>query len=185
MVACRFSHEQKPALLRILTRKLSVCIISIVRLIVLARLEAYDVTWNYVNAAVWSAAEPSMGVIAACLPSLRPFVALVLKSTHRGPTVISKKYPQASDSSGSSKSIWPSRTAEDAEPAGGFTRLEDTAIGRERDQRGKNETAVRGGKRHSTNTFNEIGLEEMNSGIRVKNEIIVTSHAWDYKDRVY
>ena len=163
----------------------SVCVISIVRLIVLARLEAYDVTWNYVNAAIWSAAEPSMSVIAACLPSLRPLIALALKGTHRGPTLISKKSAQATSSSGSSRVIWPARTVEDAEPAGGFTRLEETAIGRDRDRWGQCETAVRGGKRQSTSTFNEIGMEEMNSGIRVKNEITITSHVWDYKDRVY
>lgn len=57
----------------------SVCIISIVRLIVLSRLEEFDVTCecpflrtflikligrhlgNYVDAAIWSAAEPAMG----------------------------------------------------------------------------------------------------------------------------
>lgn len=35
--------------LHLLTHQFSVCIISVVRLIVLSRLEAYDVTWNYVN----------------------------------------------------------------------------------------------------------------------------------------
>lgn len=36
----------------------SVCFISIIRLVVLSRLHEFDVTWNYVNAAIWSAAEP-------------------------------------------------------------------------------------------------------------------------------
>lgn len=43
----------------------SVCIISIIRLVVLSRLENDDVTWNFVNSAIWSAAEPCMGVISA------------------------------------------------------------------------------------------------------------------------
>ncbi|MDI1490806.1 MAG: hypothetical protein OHK93_002010 [Ramalina farinacea] len=55
-----------------------VCIISIIRLIVLSRLSDADVTWNYVDSAIWSAAEPCMGVISACIPSLHPLVKRAL-----------------------------------------------------------------------------------------------------------
>ncbi|KAL9131858.1 MAG: hypothetical protein Q9217_000304 [Psora testacea] len=56
----------------------SVCAVGVIRLTVLSNLREEDVTWNYVPAAKWSAAEPSIGVVSACLPSLRPlFTRLV------------------------------------------------------------------------------------------------------------
>lgn len=36
-----------------------------------------DVTWNYADAAVWSAVEPNVAVISACLPMLRPVLKLI------------------------------------------------------------------------------------------------------------
>lgn len=41
---------------------------------------------NYVPAAIWSAAEPSIAVVCACLPSLRPlFVHLIWKNSKAAP----------------------------------------------------------------------------------------------------
>ena len=48
-----------------------VVIISIVRLVFLARLEAFDITWTYVDAGIWTAVEPGVAVISASLPILR------------------------------------------------------------------------------------------------------------------
>lgn len=132
-----------------------------------------------------------MGVIAACIPSLRPLVALLWKGTYRGPTMPSsgKGSEQAttSASSGSSRMIWPVRTKEDVQPAGGFTRLEDPINPGKRDRWG-HETEARGGKPGGGTASDEISLEEMNAGdgrIKVKEEVTVTSYAWDYKDRLY
>ena len=50
-----------------LLMKFSVCFISIIRLVVVARLHDFDVTWNYVNAAIWSAAEPCVSTFVAML----------------------------------------------------------------------------------------------------------------------
>lgn len=62
----------------------SVCAVSITRLIVLSNLREDDLTWNYVTPAIWTAAEASIGVVSACLPSLRPlFVRLVWGSSYR------------------------------------------------------------------------------------------------------
>lgn len=66
----RTTASQKGVLTGIFVCAGFVCIISIIRLVVLSRLASVDVTWNYVNSAIWSAAEPSMGVISACTPSL-------------------------------------------------------------------------------------------------------------------
>lgn len=139
-----------------------------------------------VNAAIWSAAEPSMGVIAACIPSLRPLVALIWRGSHRGPTMVSKS-AQATTSSASSRMIWPVRGNDEVQPVGGFTRLNDTVPTGDRDRWG-HEANVRGGKNKETIGPDEISLEEINAGnggIRVKNEVSVTSYSWDYKDRLY
>lgn len=120
-----------------------------------------------------------MGVIAACIPSLRPLFSTIWKGKPSGPTMVSKS-AQATTSSGSSRMIWPVRTHE--EPVGGFTRLED---GQERWGHAAN---AHGGKNNGRSGEDEISLEainEPNRGIRVKNEVTVTSEAWDYKDRLY
>ena len=66
-----------------------VCVIAIVRLKILARAnrQTNDPTWALVPVAVWSAAEPAMGVIAACLPSLRPLLAVALNRNHIEPNL--------------------------------------------------------------------------------------------------
>ena len=152
----------------------------------LSRLEKADVTWNFVNAAIWSAAEPSMGVIAACIPSLRPLIALLWKGSHRGPTMASKTLQDTSSSS-SSKMKWTVHGNDDAQPTTGFARLQDSPSSGNFDRWG-HEASIHGGKRKGTINSDEVYLEEMNAGqngIRVKNEITITSHAWEYKDRLY
>ena len=152
-----------------------------IRLIVLSRLEAFDVTWNYVNAAIWSAAEPAMGVIAACLPSLRPLVALVWKGSHRGPTyaINSTKSAQAATSS-SSKTLWSVKgDREDADKNGMFTRLEDG------NGRWGHNADIKGGR---GGVQDDVSLEELNPQdgvIRVKKEVVITTENWGYNDRVF
>ncbi|KAL2036834.1 hypothetical protein N7G274_010377 [Stereocaulon virgatum] len=185
----RTTHKQKGILTGIFACGGFVCVISIIRLIVLSRLYDADVTWNYVNAAIWSAAEPSMGVIAACIPSLRPLVAYSWRGIHKDPTILTKKSDQATTSSGSSRMMWPSRVhGEDL--VGGFTRLEEGRLRRDQTQdRWGHDVNVRGGKSNrASNVEGNVSLEELNShhtGIRVKNEVTVTSTAWNYKDKVF
>jgi hypothetical protein len=144
---------------------------------------------NYVNAAIWSAAEPSMGVIAACIPSLRPLVVYSWRAIHKSPTILTKKNAQATTSSGSSRILWPSRVhGEDL--VGAFTRLEEGRLPRDQNQdRWGHDVNVRGGKSNRTsNVEGNVTLEEPgphDTGIRVKNEVTVTSTAWDYKDKVF
>ena len=184
----------------------SVCVISIIRLIVLSRLYDVDVTCkslnsstlqnlhqthhiqlgNYVDAAIWSAAEPTMGVIAACIPSLRPLTALIWRGNHRGPTMVlkSSKSAQATTSSGSSRMRWPVRQDDGPEVTGGFNRFDD----RFNQGRWGHDVNVHGGKQRGTTGEDEISLQELNSpstGIRVKKEVTITSTNWEYKDLLY
>ena len=59
-----------------------VCIISIVRLVQLVKLDLQDldVLWNFTDTSIWTQVELFTAVISACLPSLRPVVALILPS---------------------------------------------------------------------------------------------------------
>lgn len=165
----------------------SVCIISIIRLIVLSRLGKFDVTWNYVNSAIWSAAEPCMGVISACLPSLRPGLSVLLRGSTKGLGVKKIGKGSAPDISRGSSKNWRSEMRNDDRERN-FQRLDEPIESNK--QRWGHEIAVRGGRPiGGRETGNEISLEETNvpaGGIRVKMEVVVTSSDWlDYKDKVF
>ncbi len=145
-----------------------------------------------------------MGVISACIPSLRPLISLLTRGTTRGvgvsKTATSKNKSKTSaqdTSSVASRMVWRSpRIGEDGRD-GYFERLEDPSEaaspggggGGDRPQYFRHETNVRGGKVGGRGKEDEISLEEMNvpaGGIRVKDEVVVTSSDWlEYKDKVF
>ncbi|KAI4257730.1 MAG: hypothetical protein L6R42_005484 [Xanthoria sp. 1 TBL-2021] len=151
----RTTTSQKSVLTGIFICAGFVCIISIIRLVVLSRLEIEDVTWNYVNSAIWSAAEPCMGVISACLPSLRPLVALMTRGTHRAPKNGGKS-AQATTSSGSSRMVW---RRKDSDRAKHFSRLEDSVAEQARWGR---DVTVKGGRDTDQGSSENISLQEIN-----------------------
>lgn len=56
-----------------MVRASSVCVASLVRITALAEfMRALDVTWHMGPVFIWSSVEPSIGILSACLPSLRP-----------------------------------------------------------------------------------------------------------------
>ncbi|CAL8584661.1 hypothetical protein XPA_010249 [Xanthoria parietina] len=179
----RTTTSQKSVLTGIFICAGFVCIISIIRLVVLSRLENEDLTWNYVNSAIWSAAEPCMGVISACLPSLRPLVALMTRGTHRAPKMGGGKSAQMASSSGSSRMVW---RRNDSDHGKHFSRLDDS-VGEQ--TRWGHDVTVKGGRDREQGSSENISLQEINvpaGQIKVKEEIVVTSSDWlDYKDRVY
>ncbi len=141
------------------------------------------------DSAIGSAAEPTMGVTSACLPSLRPLVSIIIRGTTRGlgAARTGTKLSAQDNSSNSSRTVWRSRSRSDDGREGPLTRLKDPTENRR--QRG-HDVEVRGGKpRGGRGREDEISLEEMNvlvGGIRVKDEVVVTSNDWiDYKDKVY
>ena len=151
---------------------------------------ANSVTGNYVNSAIWSAAEPSMGVVSACIPSLRPLVSLIARGTTRGIGVIKPAKSSNQDTStGASRIVWRSpRLGNGDEHEGQFEHLEDATEAGNRLQWG-HETNVSGGKVVGRGTEDEVSLEEMNvpvGGIKIKDEVVVTSSDWwEYKDNVF
>ncbi|OJJ70086.1 hypothetical protein ASPBRDRAFT_45416 [Aspergillus brasiliensis CBS 101740] len=57
-----------------------ICIISIVRLIIMLnayKVPSIDETWVFVGPSKWTAVETNIGVVSACLPSLRPLTSFI------------------------------------------------------------------------------------------------------------
>ena len=171
----RTTKEQKLILTGIFAVAGFVCIVSIIRLVVLSRLNIEDVTWNYVNSAIWTATEPAMGVVSACLPSLRPLWSLVWKGSYRGPT----RQSTQGNSSTASRMMWRSMTSNEDKDLRSFTRLEDG----EETMRWEGKVNQILGEPRAT-ASDDIPLPER--GIRVKTEItLISSERIDYKDRLY
>ncbi len=151
---------------------------------VLGRLEDADLTWNYVNAAIWSAAEPAMGVIAACIPSLRPLFAFFWQGSNNV-SAMSSKRAQANTSSTSSNMMRLTLGSQDrVDRVGRFERLEEGPVG----QRGYS-TDIHGGQRvQLADGEEDISMEEANvpyGAIKVENEVVITTQAWEYKDKLF
>ena len=61
--------------------KPSICIISIIRIDAINRLNYSDITYSVVLDSIFTALEPTLGVINACLPLLQPVVSKCSSST--------------------------------------------------------------------------------------------------------
>lgn len=158
----RTSRTQKTVLTSIFLCGGFVCVVSIIRLVVLARLDLlHDPTWNYVNAALWSATEPSVAICCACLTTLRPLFHVLFTGKPADST-------QYSTSSSSSRALWRrSKLAEAGRRS--FNRLEDEGVGEEG---WRHRVDVRGGG---------VELEDRvpKKGIQVTTEV-----AWSRTDRI-
>ena len=95
----------------------SVCAVSVTRLILVSQFHGTDETYSSVSGIIWTAAEPSIAVVSACIPSLRPlFVRVVWGGTHRPEPSFPETYPTSSWRS-STKSL----------PERSFDRLQDNS----------------------------------------------------------
>lgn len=128
---------------------------------------------NYVNAGIWTATEPTMGVVCACLPSLRPLLKRLVSNTYRGPTFkgTKNKSAQGYGSGTSSPYMWNRNKGEDGD-VGSFTRLEERVV--ENDTPWGHNVRVHGGKKQRGNLDDQIRVEEMQAPSRrmkVKTEV--------------
>ena len=55
----------------------SVCIASIIRVPFIAHISLVDQTWSDIDGFIWSLVELSLGIVSACLPTLRPLFIYV------------------------------------------------------------------------------------------------------------
>ena len=61
----------------------SVCVVSVVRATQIRTVSDEDVSWTAVIAVMWSGIEINIGVVSACLPTLRPIFTSVLRGHQR------------------------------------------------------------------------------------------------------
>ncbi|MCJ1416676.1 hypothetical protein MMC32_003014 [Xylographa parallela] len=67
----QIERSQKIALSSVFLLGGFIVIVSIVRVVILNSLEQVDITWEFVNAGLWTSVEPAIGVCSACLPIMR------------------------------------------------------------------------------------------------------------------
>ncbi len=132
---------------------------------------------NYVNAGIWTATEPTMGVVSACLPSLRPLLKRLVSNTYHGPT-----FKGTSGSGTSSRYMW----SKDGDLRS-FTRLEETGV--ESNTPWGHNVHVHGGKKQRGNPDDQISLEEMQTPsrrIKVKTEVtLISTERLEYRDQLF
>ncbi|KAL8904400.1 MAG: hypothetical protein Q9207_003296 [Kuettlingeria erythrocarpa] len=183
----RTSFNQKLVLTAIFTVAGFVVIVSIIRLIVLSRISETDLTWNYINGGIWSATEPSVAVICACLPSLRPLFSSLLATLSRIPSMprLNPRLP---------KRLSFTNTTTDSSTSGGrwiktkshgSTHDEEELSRLDVFQHGNktlgHDVEVRGG-----DAVDEGGRAWTGEGIRVKTEVLlVSTQRLDYRDRLF
>ena len=127
-----------------------------------------------------------MGVVSACLPSLRPLFKMIFSGTYKGPAFLSRTTGKSAQdySSGTnlSKHLW-SRHRDDGRDLSSFTRLEEQAMNEPEPAWGHN-VHVDGGRNED-----KIGLSELPTPmrqIRVKTEVtLISSQRVEYRDQLY
>ena len=159
---------------------------------------------NYVPIAIWSGAEPSIAVVCACLPSLRPlFVRLVWGDTCR-PKTPYKPYTPSRPLSRPGLSVWRSgqkeKKAYGGYGDGSFNRLNEAALldGARSESRGgsswnNNTVDVYGGRKEGDAASEEYELSGDGSRfvtpknrIRAKTTVVLTiSNRVDYLDDLF
>ena len=69
----RASHT----IFRLISVQYRICVLSVVRVVAISKLDFADATYNIVLDNIMSALEPTLGVINACLPLLQPIIPKV------------------------------------------------------------------------------------------------------------
>ncbi|KAF6223058.1 hypothetical protein HO133_001110 [Letharia lupina] len=153
-----------------------VVLVSIIWVVVLSRLEEADVTWNYVDTAIWSALEPNMAVICACIPSLRPLVSVASQGFANAPLVRSTLHSAGGTSS---RRMWEGGKGKSSD--GTFSQLDEPDDLRPLGH----DVSVRGGRVNDTQPDVEA-MELPQTGINVRTEVILsTSDRLHYNDRLF
>ena len=143
---------------------------------------------NYVNAGIWTATEPTMGVVSSCLPSLRPLLKGLVSNTYHGPTCNGLGNINNQDHSNGTCSLYMrTRNRVGDSACKTFTRIEETGI--ESGTRWGHNVQVHGGKKQHDNSDDQISLEEMETpsrSIRVKTEVtLISSERLEYNDQLF
>ncbi|KAI4131245.1 MAG: hypothetical protein LQ338_001339 [Usnochroma carphineum] len=132
-----------------------------------------DCKGNYINAGIWAKTEPSVAVICACLPSLRPLFAIASRALSRMPKIPKRLSLGNSSGSGGWLKGKGSKGSNDEE----FYRLDEWG---KPNKRMGHDVHVRAGAGGA-----DIG-DVPQKGIKVKTEVmLVSSERLDYEDRLF
>ncbi|KAF6225969.1 hypothetical protein HO173_012636 [Letharia columbiana] len=182
----RASTLQKYILTGIFISGLVVTAVSMVRLVVIARYHGDDVTYDFVPTCIWTAAEPSIAVVSACLPSLRPLFVRVVWGRAQRPIV------EQDDYFGPSNHITPTWRSGSKAHDRCFNRLPDS--GKVTLGSWTNNVAVYGGKgvQETEEEILELGspredeMETPMNRIRAKTTVVLTiSERVDWQDDLF
>ena len=134
---------------------------------------------NYINAGIWSALEPNMAVVCACIPSLRPLITIATRGVFNHPFV---KHTVQSGSSTLSKRGWGHSNGRTTD--GSFSRFSN--FDEQDDLRPLGHgVSVRGGRPNDGQPDMD-DVEIPQHGINVRTEITLdTSDRLIYNDRLY
>ncbi|KAL8755696.1 MAG: hypothetical protein Q9184_004724 [Pyrenodesmia sp. 2 TL-2023] len=154
----------------------SVLLVSIIWIVVLAQLDAGDVTWNFVNSGIWSALEPSMAVVCASIPSLRPLYSVAV-GAYRNVVTSTSRTKRSSINGRTLRIPWPNSHSQPSE--GMFSQLEEQ--GDDTKPLG-HDVSIRGGRNGAHGEA--IELPPL-SGIHVKSEVLISTEKLEYKDWLF
>ena len=141
-----------------------------------------------------------MGVVSACLPSLRPLFSALWRGTHRGPSPSNKNSPFSSTSTGNGPAPFHLRDRLGGNGGGGgvmsgrrWSSSEEPINHTEADDGWVHNVDVSGGGSESRKDNGKGGVEEgwpemdlPERGIRVKTEItLLSTERVEYRDRLF
>ncbi|KAI4195978.1 MAG: hypothetical protein LQ350_006862 [Teloschistes chrysophthalmus] len=133
-----------------------------------------DLTRSYINTGIWGALEPSLGVICACIPSLRPLFRLAAQG-----------FPKPSHYSSSKENFFPSMNKRRTWP-GSITKVRDGKFSQISEQQDVTAPFGHGVEVHGGDVeAGRDGIELPEHGISVKTDITVTTAGLEYRDRLY
>ena len=131
-----------------------------------------------------------MGVVSACLPSLRPLFKRLVSNTYRGPTFEASRTKSAQDygSNTSSRYIWSHNKGASVNlNSRNFSQLDDT--GNEPNSNWGFNVHVHGGKDKHAGYEDQIDLEDMQTPerrIKVKTEVtLISTERMEYRDQLF
>ncbi|KAL8955608.1 MAG: hypothetical protein Q9193_006603 [Seirophora villosa] len=126
---------------------------------------------NYINSGIWTAAEPSVAVICACLPSLRPLFPTAYSAMYRIPRKLSTSHSSAPGKWIKGRGSKGNKNGEE------FSRLDEWE---DKNRPMGHDVSVRGGG-------GEVEMGEVpREGIQVKTEVVlVSSERLEYEDRLF
>ena len=137
---------------------------------------------NWVDEGIWTSVEPTMGVVSACLPSLRPLFSALWRGNYRAPSVDHQKKSFSSSTSGHPIGFH-ARLGSSGD-AGRRWSASEEPINMESGIWGAHNVDCRAGDGKSEGELEEVELPK--GGIRVRTEItLLSSERVEYRDQLF